>query len=257
MTFRMTVVRMISTAALCALGVACNPPGGTDEQKDPHYLRGQELAQRMDYKGAIEAFEKALENSPRSASAHFELGILYFDEKKGNDPAAAIYHYERFLRLRPNSPHADVLKRQIHDCKTELARGENLVGGTAATQRDIDRMKTDIERLTAENAQLRIRCEQTGQTPPPTTVASAPKAATPARNETPATGVASAAVESKSRPAPVASNGGARTHTVKSGDISTSIAKQYNVKNDALIAANPGVDWRRLKIGQTVNIPAQ
>ncbi len=250
-------MKFVSAVALCALGVACNPPGGADEQKDPHYLRGQELAQRMDYKGAIEAFEKALENNPRSASAHFELGILYRDEKKGNDPAAAIFHYERFLRLRPNSPHADVVKQQVRDCKLELARGENLVGGTAATQRDIDRMKADIERLTAENAQLRVRCEQTGQTPPPTTVAAAPKATAPSRNETSAAGVASAAVESKSRPAPAASSGGAHTHTVKSGDISTSIAKQYNVKHDALIAANPGVDWRRLKIGQTVNIPAQ
>ena len=53
----------------------------------------------MDYQGAIQAFEESLEANPHSAAAHFELGWLY-DEKE-SDPAAAIYHYQQYLKLSP------------------------------------------------------------------------------------------------------------------------------------------------------------
>jgi LysM repeat protein len=43
---------------------------------------------------------------------------------------------------------------------------------------------------------------------------------------------------------------------VQSKDAFYSIAKKYGVKVDALMAANPGVEPRRLKIGQTLNIPS-
>ena len=47
-----------------------------------------------------------------------------------------------------------------------------------------------------------------------------------------------------------------RTHTIRAGDSPYSIAKQYGVKLDALMAANPGINPQRLKVGQTLNIPA-
>ena len=47
-----------------------------------------------------------------------------------------------------------------------------------------------------------------------------------------------------------------RTHSVKSGDIPATIAKQYGVKLEALLAANPQLDPKRMKIGQTLTLPA-
>jgi nucleoid-associated protein YgaU len=46
-----------------------------------------------------------------------------------------------------------------------------------------------------------------------------------------------------------------RTHTVKAGENPSAIAKQYGLKLDALMAANPRLDPKRLKVGQTLNIP--
>jgi len=44
-------------------------------------------------------------------------------------------------------------------------------------------------------------------------------------------------------------------YKVKSGDIGTSIAKDNGVSLQALLDANPGVDWKRLKVGQIIKIP--
>jgi LysM repeat protein len=44
-------------------------------------------------------------------------------------------------------------------------------------------------------------------------------------------------------------------HAIKSGDTLGSVAKKYGVSLDALLKANPGLDSRRLKIGQKVKIP--
>lgn len=44
-------------------------------------------------------------------------------------------------------------------------------------------------------------------------------------------------------------------HVVAKGESFTTIAKQYGVSVDAIAKANPGVDSRRLKIGQKIRIP--
>jgi len=68
----------------------CLPSGQSpvDEEKESHFLAGKSRVSELDYKGAIEAFEKALEVNPRSAAANFELALLY--EKRGTEPATAI-----------------------------------------------------------------------------------------------------------------------------------------------------------------------
>ena len=43
---------------------------------------------------------------------------------------------------------------------------------------------------------------------------------------------------------------------LKGGDTPASISRKYGVKLDTLMAANPGLDARHMKIGQTINIPA-
>ena len=48
-----------------------------------------------------------------------------------------------------------------------------------------------------------------------------------------------------------------RTYIVKRGDTPSAIARQHGVKLEALTAANPSLNPRRLKIGQTLTIPAQ
>ena len=50
--------------------------------------------------------------------------------------------------------------------------------------------------------------------------------------------------------------GAARAHTIQSGETCVSIARLYKVRLDALLAANPGLEPKRMKVGQTIRVPA-
>jgi LysM repeat protein len=235
--------RLVLALATC-LGVGgCFPSARStsDEQREPHFLAGKARANALDYKGAIEAFEKALEANPRNASAHFELALLC--EKDETDLAGAIYHFDRYLRLRPNAENADIVKDRLLRCKQVLASGVLPVSPTP-------NMQHDLERLTAENRELRRQLEAwqayyASHPQPASNAAIAPTIRTSA-------GASPVAAPSSQ---PVQSAPAARTHTVKAGESPYSIAKKYGVKLDALLAANPNVNPKRLKVGQTLNIP--
>src|SRR5436305_6652608 len=88
----------IAFIASTLLLAGCAPSSQTrgDEEKEPHFMAGKSRVSTLDFPGAVESFEKALEVNPRSAAAHFELACL-FEEREG-DPATAIYHYQRYLK---------------------------------------------------------------------------------------------------------------------------------------------------------------
>jgi LysM repeat protein len=215
--------------ALCLSG--CIPGDShVDEEKDPHFQRGINLVNSQDFKGAVEEFEKALETNPRSAAAHFQLGLLY--DNKVNDFAAAIYHYQRHLQLMPNSDRAQSVQQRIRLCKQELANTEFPLPNSQNLQREADR-------LTAENASLRQQL-----------TALQHQAAAKAEPAQPVAGPVRLAAE-----APVAAPSHPRVHVVKERDTISSIAAQYGLKASAILAANPRVDPRRLRIGQNLNLP--
>jgi tetratricopeptide (TPR) repeat protein len=219
--------------ALCLSG--CIPGDShVDEEKDPHFQRGINLVNSQDFTGAVEEFEKALETNPRSAAAHFQLGWLY--DNKVNDSAAAIYHYQRHLQWMPNSDRAQSVRQRIRLCKQELANTEFPLPGSQHLQREADR-------LTAENAALRQQLAAL-QHQAAATANLAQAGAQPARS----TAHASSAVQLPASSHP-------RVHIVKERETISSIAAQYGLKTSAILAANPRVDPRRLRIGQSLNLP--
>ncbi len=254
---------------LCAAGCIPTRDGTQDEQREPHFLRGQESVRQRDHKGAAEAFERALEANPRSASAHFELGLLF--EQHLNDPATAIYHFERFLRLRPTSERAEIVRQRVNNCKMELAKLFLIAPNAPSVQKEMDKLKTEVERLGLENNQLRRHVEMLNAQAAARAVAStsapvnivAAQAIPPARPAAtapnpvrPATTPVSFITPEAAPKTTKASAPATRTHTVKQGEIPTTIAKQYGVKLEALLAVNPGLDPKRMKVGQVVNVPA-
>ena len=108
------------------------------DEKDPYYLEGERRQSGLDYEGAIQSFERALQSNPNNAAAHFRLGGLYSDKKK--DFAAAIYHYQKHLNLYTNSPRADQIVQQINYCKRELARGHSIAFASTEVQRQMERL---------------------------------------------------------------------------------------------------------------------
>jgi LysM repeat protein len=253
------VPRAIASALLiAALGTCgCLRPSRSqlDEEKEPHFLAGKSRTAALDYQGALESFEAALENNPRSASAHFEAGLLY--EKYKQDNAAAIFHFQRFLELRPRSEYAELVRQRILACKQELAKTVSLGPVTQSLQRE-------FERLTEENKRLKEQVESWRAYATALrnyTNSLAQQVLTSAAVLTP-TSVPSTQTSFSVSPTNIARNGHAnsissRSHTVKSGDTPVGIARKYNVRVEALMAANPKVDARRLRVGQSLNIPMQ
>ena len=148
-------IRFAFCALAALLGAAlggCTPDQGrADDEKEPHFVLGQSRVNAMDYTGAIEAFEASLEANPRSAVAHYNLAMLY--EDKEPDPAAAVYHYQRYLKLNPNAGNADVIRRRIDACKQQLAADVLGLPSSSAAQQQ-------LEKLAGQNRDLQKQVDQ-------------------------------------------------------------------------------------------------
>ena len=245
-------------------GCSLSNESSLDEEKDPNYLAGRSRRAALNYTGAIEAYEKALETNPRSAAPHLEIGLIYYQNVTTNW-ASAIYHFEKYLELRPKANNADLIRQNIDYCKLALAREVPYTPNN-------DLVRKEVERLARENTDLRQQVEQLKAQPalrppaaPNTVMASNPVNAssarpvvsaqvlsTPAAQDTP-TGERPTASPAANETARLAA--AAKTHVVRSGDTPYAIAHSYGVKLANLLSANPGLDPRRLRPGQTLVIP--
>ena len=230
----------------------CVPSASSDaEENEAHFLKGKARVSGMDYRGAIESFGEALIVNPRSAAAHFELGILYAEKEL--DPASAIYHYQKFLELRPAADNGDVIKQHIFRLKQELAKAVLPLPSTPGVQREFEQLAEENRRLRDELERMKRFLAARGLSL--TNPAPGSEVETRVSASIPTGGASRAAPQPSASPAtrsPVM-----RTHRVQSGESPAAIARKYNVKLDAFLAANPGLNPTRMQIGQLVNVPGQ
>ncbi len=251
MNFLVWWFRGLAAAMLCAGVSGCLPSsqGDFEEEKEAHYLAGKNCLNSMDFRGAIEAFEKAVEVNPRSASAHFQLGCLY--EEKAPEPAAAIYHYEQFLKWRPGSDKAEFVKQRVNNCRQDLAKVVMPLPISAGMQREFEKLAEDNKRLREDNESLRAQLAGRGRGLFPT---NPPAPAAPRAAPNPPAGNSARPLTADGGRAPTAT---ARMHTVQGGETLTAIARKYGVKLDDLLRANPGLDPKRMRAGRTLNLPSR
>ena len=257
MSSRALVPIIVLLLGLGAGGCLPDTAGPRDEAENPYFVRGVARKKSLDHKGAVEAFEKALEVNPRSALAHFELGLLYQDQE--GDCATAIYHYNQVLKLRPNHEHpSDLARIRIPACKQELIKTDALATINPAALRDLERFRD-------ENALLRKQLDQAHAQ-----LATRPPFITNTvylTNRTPVSLPHGLDLRVSIRPGGAAdpgaragSNAGParplRTHKVRPGESFTAIARQYNVRLEALLAANPNIEPKKLRAGHTLTVPA-
>jgi LysM repeat protein len=262
------------SAGLLAVLCGCDQraSGQADEQKNPHYIVGKERVSARDYRGAIDAFERALEVNPRSGLAHFELGWLYelHNEADENHLISAMYHYKRSLDLRPTGHPSDQARMRMAGCKQELVKSESLAPVYQTMQRDLGRLKEENQMLKAQ-----LEALQGSPNGAPNNVAALPnQPRNPAPKPNPTriqnTGTAGSRTSS---PANTTSNtsgprltplpptptrtGLTRSYTVKQGDTLASIARAQGIKLESLQAANPGVNANKMRNGAILVIPAK
>ena len=269
---------------LVALGFwlsGCSPTAENtaDEQSDSNFIAGRARKNNQDYPGAIEAFDKAIETNPRSAAAHFEAGLICYQYLA--DQATAIYHFRRFLQLRPNDAHADTVQQFINDAIQELARSVSLGAVSIAVQKQMNqladenwKLKEKIGLLEAALARATNHTPAAAATLPmltnrlplaiatgaaPTSLAAAkePSATTKTPRSPPKPAPAAAHAKPRgSEPATAAKVNVGRTHVVAAGESAEAIARRYGIRFSSLLVANPQLDPRRMRLGQALKIPA-
>ena len=270
----MSLIGRFSLSALAAAVVVaisgCLPsePGQQDEEKEPHFVLGKSRINAMDYAGAVEAFQESLEANPRSAAAHYQLACLF--DTKESDPAAAIFHYQQYLKLDPGARNPEVIRQRIDSCKQQLAADVLQLPSAPAAQQQLEKLVEKNRQLEQNVVQLQGVVKQwsdycasltaaragaaPNNPPPPAGTSQAPDDIT----LTPGPGPGAPA-GAPVRPAPLKTAppkiSQPRTHAVAANETLVAIARKHGVTVTALQAANPGVNPKKMRVGQVLNLP--
>jgi tetratricopeptide (TPR) repeat protein len=245
-------------AALLVL-TGCNENGPTtdaEDERNPLVNSGQEYVEQGNYDEAIAVFKKALDDNPMMARPHLDLAVIYQQYKINY--IHAIYHFDRYLELRPATEKTDMINEQ--KLKVAKALANTLINNSPEVKKVIQERNQLIQQNTELKRQLStaLKNRKTTSTPAPatqtTTTQTIPKSTSPV------------AVAPKQAPKPVAkpAETAAPKHQiyhVVSGDTLTKIATKYYDdagKWDIIFEANK--DTMRsagdLRVGQTLVIPA-
>jgi LysM repeat protein len=276
-------LRLSLATALLVAGVAGCLPGGQsqqEEEKEPHFVLGSSRVKAMDFDGAVEAFEESLEVDPHSASAHFQLAWLF--EEKVKDPAAAIYHYQEYLKYNPTADNAQIIAQHINSCKQQLAANALELPSTPAAQQQlehlveqnrqllqqVDQLQTVIKQWNAyyasqQAAQASLQRQVTANpqpavnvSPTPDDISSGGDTPVPQPTTTPTPGPSHPVAHSDSPAVATSSSHTSKhVHTVQPNETLAGIARKSSVSLTALLAANPGLNPKKLHVGQSVVIP--
>jgi LysM repeat protein len=279
---------VILSAVFIVAATGCSPDQGPmDEEKEPHFVLGKSRVNAFDYPGAIEAFEESLEANPHSAQAHFQLAMLYENQDSVADPAAAIYHYQEYLKYAPNAGNADLIRQRVATCKQQLAENVLQLPSAPAVQQQLEKLTEENRRLHDQlsqwqayyAAQQAAKTNQVAQqnnynynnysagsgtpqqatslTPDDVTALPDPHATTSASGTSNTVSTTSSRRNSTSSKVTSPKTSKPHTHTVTSGETLASIARKQGVSINALEEANPYVNPKKLKAGQVLNLPTQ
>jgi LysM repeat protein len=270
-------IRCLLALSVVAVLGGCQP-ADQDEEKEPHYVLGQSRINAMDYQGAVEAFEESLEVNPHSAAAHYQLGMLY--ENQQSDPAAAIYHYEQYLKYDPSAENADIIRQHIASCKQQLAADVMPLPSASGAQEQLEKLVDQNRQLQQQNTTLQATLKQWGdwyttysnqlaaaqnaQTAPQNNYVSQQQQQTPVTpqyttTQTPQTPVVQTPNVTQPVNSGTTSSGtsppSGRTHVVEHGETAMAICRKYGIKLSELENANPNMNPTHIHVGQVLTIP--
>jgi tetratricopeptide (TPR) repeat protein len=136
------------------LAAGCSKPVKSldgDEMDHPLMKRAKQKEQSGDMKGAAQIYRSLLEREPSMARAHLSLALL-LDKPKG-DYVQAVYHYDRYLALRPDTEKRTMIERRVRS--SSLAFVGTIFSNEAAV---VERVNV----LEQENAILKVKAANLG-----------------------------------------------------------------------------------------------
>lgn len=218
--------------ALCVGHLGCGP-GGAGSAKVEHQ-RGRSLRE-LDPEKARDYFLKAVRADPALADAHLDLAYLYEGVLK--DPNAAIYHFNRFIALRPDSPLIDsTIRPRIRNCIKDMTIEGDLQIVIQELSADRELLRNEVKRLGERNAKLEAEVKKASE-----------DLARAAERHAAQAGPAGTREEFKSDLWIL--------HEIQPGDTFFSLAGRYGVRAKDIEELNRGVQAGSLKLGSKIRIP--
>lgn len=249
-TFRLTVICFRILGGMLLIGMGAAPLGcgrsvqdaDTQDLRDPLVRRAYARKQEGDPAGALGILCQALERRPGLAQAHLAAAELYAEQEKNY--VRAIYHYERYLELRPQTEKRELIEDLIRKARMSLAATlsnpsvSDLEARNKALQEENLRLKAALHDVRANLAQC--------------------LAAGPRREAAPIRPVAAPAPATG--PAPAGRGANPEVYVVQPNDTLSSVAgKVYQDPRrwKVIYQANQRVldGSEKLKMGQTLVIP--
>ncbi len=207
--------------AAILLFASCQPRSGmqiASEVDEPHYRRGVQMLRSGQNQVALEAFLKVIDKRNGDApESYLDAGKIYLDHIR--DPIAAIYHFRKYLELRPNSPQSPVVRELIDTAKKEFAR--TLPGQPLDDHYERVDLLELVERLQIENETMKAELAAIRAQPLPME-GGGPSVAEGRTDPAPP----SAITRSAPRTSPT-TPGAVRQHIVTKGETLYSISKRY------------------------------
>ncbi|HKK17039.1 MAG TPA: LysM peptidoglycan-binding domain-containing protein [Opitutales bacterium] len=241
--------------ALLALMSACSPNGVevVSETDEKQYQLAQDYKNQGRTEEALSAFLRVIDARRDAPESHLEAGYIYLRTMK--DPVRAIYHFDRYLQFKPQSPQAGQVRQLIETAQKEFARqlpaqpyqGEldriDLMELVKTLKQENDSLKRDLVAAEKRVQQLENMLGQARRVPSPQVETVAPSQRQ--------TGRASAPPDPAEVP---------RTYTVQSGDTLSTISRRFygtpsrwidifQANRDRLSSENA------LRVGQEIRIP--
>ncbi|MBI2514075.1 MAG: LysM peptidoglycan-binding domain-containing protein [Opitutae bacterium] len=123
-TLRRRLLPLAAAAALALSLAGCGDDGRQSyatEVDEPYYRQAEQMKRSNRQQEALSAYLKVIEKRGDDApESHLEAGLIYLHHIR--DPIAAIYHFRKYLSLRPNSAQAPLVKQRIDAAIREFSR---------------------------------------------------------------------------------------------------------------------------------------
>lgn len=228
------------------------------EEDESHFVRGKEELKRGNYDEALNAFLKVTEKRRDAAESHLDIGLIYL--KHLNDPIQAIYHFRKFLELKPDAKESQRVRQCIDTAQKTFAA--TLPGNPYDVNLQNLEMEEAMRAVKAENLELK---QQLANALNKISVLEATQSVTVAPQPQPGQAVRQAsqqqpAQDRRAALTPVVARDIPQSYVVQKGDTLSSISRKiygssarwkdiYNANRDRMSSPTA------LKPGQTLKLP--
>jgi tetratricopeptide (TPR) repeat protein len=218
------------------------------EENDPNVLLGQQYMEEGNYDAAIAEFKSALDQEPLMARPNLDLAMIY--QQNVINYIHSIYHYDRYLELRPDGEKAEFINEQ--KLKVAQALANTLINNSPEVKKVVQERNTLIQQNNELKRQLAAALDK--QAVNLSQLSTKPASKTTVTQTVPKT--SNPAVKPKTT-----STQNHQIYHVVGGDTLSKIATKFygdSGKWDIIYEANkemmrsPG----DLKVGQTIVVPA-